>query len=227
MRKRLYFHDEFLEMPNMKYDWKRIGREIIRAYTRGASAMTLSPLYNIPADSIISFLRRQNVLRTKKQAMVIAGEHGRLIRNPPKASRKCVACKDNYLPTSVNSRACKTCIPNARFSEYFTRYGITKKDWDRILTTQNGVCAICKDLVPTHIDHNHQTGVVRGLLCVVCNTTLGTVERPGWLPSATSYLQNDTGHRTDLNSKYWTNLRRIASVNKHRGCTELPHRSTK
>ena len=47
-----------------------------------------------------------------------------------------------------------------------------------MLEEQNGVCCICYEK-PTiralDVDHNHATGVIRGLLCSRCNTTLGKV----------------------------------------------------
>jgi hypothetical protein len=52
-------------------------------------------------------------------------------------------------------------------------YGMTISDYDRMLEKQNGGCAICgnppKDGKNLHVDHNHDTGYVRGLLCFRCN----------------------------------------------------------
>jgi hypothetical protein len=51
---------------------------------------------------------------------------------------------------------------------------------------QDGLCLICYEPIPpdevqngkkTHLDHNHETGLVRGLLHALCNTSLGHVER--------------------------------------------------
>ena len=58
------------------------------------------------------------------------------------------------------------------------RYGIEPEDYDRMLLEQNGVCAICLDHEPVqrhslHVDHCHETGRVRGLLCGRCNRALG------------------------------------------------------
>ncbi|WP_158088591.1 endonuclease domain-containing protein [Thermoactinospora rubra] len=53
------------------------------------------------------------------------------------------------------------------------RYGITEDDFQRMLAQQGGLCAICRDVEATHVDHCHDTGQVRGLLCFNCNNALG------------------------------------------------------
>lgn len=55
-------------------------------------------------------------------------------------------------------------------------YGMTVEQYDAILTAQGGVCALCRRPPKSKllaVDHDHHTGVVRGLLCVSCNTSLG------------------------------------------------------
>ena len=46
-----------------------------------------------------------------------------------------------------------------------------------MLEAQNGVCAICGEARPEertlHVDHDHETGAIRGLLCVRCNNAIG------------------------------------------------------
>lgn len=61
---------------------------------------------------------------------------------------------------------------------YRKRYGIGSADVLAILESQNGKCALCpKSLVfpdkGTHLDHDHLTGRIRGVLCKQCNTGLG------------------------------------------------------
>lgn len=69
----------------------------------------------------------------------------------------------------------------------FRKYGITKADFDRMLTEQAGCCKICRrSLARPCIDHDHQTGVVRGILCMRCNASLGFVE--GNLRAVQDYL---------------------------------------
>ena len=61
------------------------------------------------------------------------------------------------------------------------KYGISMEDYAKLLASQNYVCAICggkqvegKGLNGTlSVDHNHDTGEVRGLLCQTCNLGLG------------------------------------------------------
>ena len=54
-------------------------------------------------------------------------------------------------------------------------YDISINDYDRILRSQGGRCAICKGGTSKRhfaVDHNHKNGNVRGLLCARCNTGL-------------------------------------------------------
>jgi hypothetical protein len=57
-------------------------------------------------------------------------------------------------------------------------YGVTQEQFYIILKNQNGCCALCADHLGDlysriHIDHDHKTGRVRGLLCARCNNGLG------------------------------------------------------
>lgn len=57
-----------------------------------------------------------------------------------------------------------------------TRYGITQQEIEALLAKQNGKCCLCdKQLEKFTVDHCHNTGRVRGLLCHRCNIRLG-----GW-----------------------------------------------
>ena len=53
-------------------------------------------------------------------------------------------------------------------------YGITFEDYQDMVSSQHGDCAICG--LPTeelHVDHDHESGKVRGLLCKKCNMGIG------------------------------------------------------
>jgi len=78
------------------------------------------------------------------------------------------------------------------------KYGITQDDYERMLNEQGGVCKICgtddpktpRGYVTFAIDHCHETGNVRGLLCNPCNRALGLLkEDTNILQKAIYYLQ--------------------------------------
>lgn len=59
-------------------------------------------------------------------------------------------------------------------------YGLSIEDWDKMFAGQRGRCAICgvhqsKLKKPLCVDHNHETGQVRELLCSGCNPAIGAL----------------------------------------------------
>ena len=83
------------------------------------------------------------------------------------------------------------------------KYGITEHDYNILLEKQGGVCAICgtTDCGTRHktpyfvIDHSHETGEIRGLLCQSCNHGLGKFkDNPALLRGAADYLEKQDDH---------------------------------
>lgn len=83
------------------------------------------------------------------------------------------------------------------------KFGITPEEYDALLARQDGACAICgqeETALGRHgevkllsVDHNHETGEVRGLLCQRCNIGLGHFLTSENLIAAAAYLvQNET-----------------------------------
>ena len=72
-------------------------------------------------------------------------------------------------------------------------YGLTLADYDIILKKQKGTCAIChkkaKSKSSLCVDHDHNTQIVRGLLCPKCNLGLGLLHNITILKKALKYLQ--------------------------------------
>lgn len=72
------------------------------------------------------------------------------------------------------------------------KYGLTLEHYEEILADQGGGCAICgrkPGKISLHIDHDHSTGQIRGLLCFRCNNALGDFADNGdWLVAAANYL---------------------------------------
>jgi hypothetical protein len=53
------------------------------------------------------------------------------------------------------------------------RYGVSADEVAEMVRHQGGTCAICRTKPAVHIDHDHATGRVRGILCFACNRGLG------------------------------------------------------
>lgn len=73
-------------------------------------------------------------------------------------------------------------------------FGLTPEEYDKLLEAQNGVCAICRGSCTTGkrlaVDHCHESGKVRGLLCGSCNTSLGKFkDSPDLLRRAADYVE--------------------------------------
>ena len=71
---------------------------------------------------------------------------------------------------------------------------MSAEDYDQMLVQQNSVCAICKSPCATGkalaVDHDHNSGQVRALLCKDCNVSLGLMkEDPNLLRAAADYLE--------------------------------------
>jgi hypothetical protein len=111
-------------------------------------------------------------------------------------NKKCRRCKirqpyDNFpyvgIDKTQHSAICQTCEPINTIAKKATTkalqrkyrekaYGLAPGEYERMLQDQQYTCAICKQPVQNErlsIDHNHQTGKVRGLLCLSWNWALG------------------------------------------------------
>jgi len=79
------------------------------------------------------------------------------------------------------------------------RYGIGADDFDRMVSEQGGRCAICGRPGPEHVDHDHATGAVRGILCFSCNGGLGQFKDDlDALSAAATYLATTSSEHREL-----------------------------
>ncbi|WP_424214589.1 endonuclease VII domain-containing protein [Streptomyces sp. BI20] len=86
---------------------------------------------------------------------------------------------------------CKPCRSSYGRAGHLKRtYGLTEAEREAMVFAQGGVCAICQDAPPEHVDHDHRTGKVRGVLCFSCNAALGQFkDRPDVVRRAAAYLE--------------------------------------
>lgn len=113
------------------------------------------------------------------------------------------------IKNKIRVRKCKACV-HARTSELrdfhqqrtafwnFSRnirkkYGLTVEEWERLLSSQGGICPICSKILSrdnAHVDHDHVTDQIRGILCFECNTGIGKFhDSIEWLQKAIDYLK--------------------------------------
>lgn len=77
-------------------------------------------------------------------------------------------------------------------------YGITAEQYDAMFAAQGECCAICRDPNPVqwNVDHCHETGAVRGILCSACNQGIGLLrDDREVLRSAVRYLSKSRSRR--------------------------------
>lgn len=130
--------------------------------------------------------------------------------------RRCRRCGEEKMGTEMADRQsryiCKKCSaalgnewqkrnPTAsarhkRNSHLLTKFGITVSESEALLQSQGGVCGICaceitdKRGYAPHVDHDHRTGVIRGILCFGCNVGIGVLgDDPDRLEAAARYLR--------------------------------------
>jgi Recombination endonuclease VII len=136
--------------------------------------------------------------------------------------KRCADCKQYKLveefPRNKNCKDgyhcyCKACN-NARTREsrerlhggtrhyhLMHRYGIGADEFDELVKQQGGVCPLCGRENPEHVDHDHETGEVRGILCFNCNGGLGQFrDSIDALLNAVSYLTRADPENRELDA---------------------------
>jgi hypothetical protein len=116
---------------------------------------------------------------------------------------QCKECKKVF---NARSNPRHNPINNPKNADYMwerslqRKYGITAEDYNYMLEQQQGGCAICFQGNPSGrrlaVDHNHDTGEVRGLLCGSCNVGLGNFgDNVDNLEAAIDYLNYTSNYR--------------------------------
>jgi len=99
-------------------------------------------------------------------------------------------CKDCYNTYKRERERKHYNAPQRRKWNLSSRYGLTEGDFDKLLLDQGNKCKLCGcELVKYHIDHDHATGGVRGILCHQCNIRIGGWDDAEWRSKAMEYLK--------------------------------------
>ena len=136
---------------------------------------------NKPLDEFYRMVGMRDGHRNKCKRCNLDAKAARHRANPGPAIERAKAWRVN---NPERERATKSAYAAAgrkkavdRRSHLKRKYGITQEKYDRLLVEQDGRCAICgrlpRDDIALHVDHDHATGRIRGLLCFPCNNALG------------------------------------------------------
>ena len=125
----------------------------------------------------------------------------------PPSYKTCTTCGEekplseyhkNAQATDGKKNVCKSCIKVSSAKYYKThrnyeyKYGISLDDVKRMEVEQDFSCATCGKKEKLFVDHCHDTGSVRGLLCRHCNTTLGMAfDNVDTLKAMIKYLERE------------------------------------
>jgi hypothetical protein len=110
----------------------------------------------------------------------------REVRVAPEGYKHCTKCLE-LLPLDRFGKAASQpqgrnswCKPCKAVQDSETRlrrlYGMSSAEVRTLVEAQGGMCAVCGKRPAKHVDHDHATGRVRGVLCFQCNAALGQVE---------------------------------------------------
>lgn len=208
MAKKIEFHHEFSLLPATGARARELGQAL---YFTGKRCIKkhLSPRYASSSNCVqciaeargrIAINHTKKTFRGSEQNLslaIAAFEAGSLEYesiNP---------CPSGHYKRFVSSNNCVECNKSARqaraeklkWARVYKLYGMTKQDVDSMLDKQSHKCAICESslLASYHIDHCHNTGKVRGMLCSKCNQALGLLqESKSLFEKALAYIE---GHR--------------------------------
>ena len=102
--------------------------------------------------------------------------------------RKCISCNDLF--TKGNKNYCNPC------KNLWSNYRIRKPEYNKLCEEQDHKCKLCAKEKKLYVDHCHETGQIRGLLCKDCNSALGILgDNLAGLMKAVEYLS--TNETTD------------------------------
>lgn len=108
-----------------------------------------------------------------------------------KSDRTCVQCRIDQTTRWASENPAKRHIANRNADWKNNDIKITWNQYQELYNAQNGCCMICNQYYSVlDVDHDHETGVVRGLLCNNCNKALGLFKDSiDNLQSAVLYLE--------------------------------------
>jgi hypothetical protein len=103
---------------------------------------------------------------------------------------RCKRCHKNWRLRESTKRK----YGSTRHYHLRQRYGVGAKEVDAMIEAQGGLCALCQERPAEQVDHDHKTGKVRAILCLLCNAGIGAFkDDPEIIRNAIKYLERNDG----------------------------------
>jgi hypothetical protein len=154
--------------------------EVITLYNNGFSASRIIDIKKLECTSVtlIAWLRRNNVI----------------IRDRNKGSAGiCTRCNVSFIKTQNAQKYCSGCGEKYKDRANILKHGLSDEQYAFLLERSGNACELC-GYVPgpnatksLSIDHDHNTGLTRGLLCYDCNIRMAFMDDSEWLSKAFRY----------------------------------------
>lgn len=132
---------------------------------------------DINYSGVITLLHTAGVMRTRSEAS----------RNITFTEvRQCKHCQIEFTIINNAQVYCRTCCPNKMAYQRLKYYNLSQPEFEVLLSKQGHNCALCGNKLieggstNLNVDHCHNTGRVRGLLCHRCNMIVGFLDKGEW-----------------------------------------------
>lgn len=154
-------------------------KPFIELYEMGYSAQQIIDQCDIPltAVSFVAWLRRQGV-------EIRSNGSGKRI--------ECIKCGISFNSTQGSQKYCVDCGSTYKNRANILKHGITEEQYEFLLKRSGGCCELCgfkplEGYKALAIDHDHETGLIRGLLCRNCNLMLGWIDNKNYMQKVEAY----------------------------------------
>ncbi|WSW95722.1 endonuclease VII domain-containing protein [Streptomyces sp. NBC_00989] len=166
------------QLPRLAFAGNRSMPDGLQAYCRECSA---------------EYYRQRQEAKGKKVRERIAVPPGHKRCPQCEAVKPHVDWERNKSSVDGWSSYCRECRAERNRISYLKRkYGLAPAELDALIAEQLGICCICLTAPAEHVDHCHETGRVRGVLCFSCNAALGQFkDRPDVIRRAATYLEGN------------------------------------
>lgn len=204
MAKEYFFHEEFSKYPNTGIAARGLGVEFYytgKKCSKGHYSLRYASSGN--CRECIAEKRGKAKLNFRGKSSKRTDENQKIaekyFENGFTTYISKTACPKGHYERFITSNNCTECSKEsvnkrkelARWARIKKEYGLTKEMFEKKMLNQNGRCEICNSDISNkqHIDHDHKTGMVRGILCGRCNQAIGLLkECPDRLKNTIKYL---------------------------------------